>query len=515
MEEIAARDADIRVLKTDLNSAQKKIKNHANEVKRYEETLHQFQKDLERAQENHRNASMQIGNLEKNVQNLKVQLAGAHGNHKEAMDQLAQRSKSLANVKMELATTKQQNQAMDEQILGLEEKVRKLKTDLKRYQDKTKHADGEIQQYARNMDELKSQLGISQDKLHKQAQEAARRDEQLVVLKVELATLQEKDRLIQDENDKLKQEFHISRQQHQSCIEEVQTLRVSLEDARANGDRLHRESELVVENVSSWVKEQKEGNERLAGRLREQDGRISALQLEKEQLAESTESLKKENAAMKTELEERRVDSERLKSLQSHSAQQQVLLHQLRNRLQEYETDQNTEAMSKAHAIEDLHGRLKSNVESIQQLNQQLNSLNKENLRQRHIIDREAAARKSLQLQLESRDQAVMALKAQIESYKFAEVPHRDTDHIIDAYGLNDSAYSSIDKGLQKSAQKDKVRSIMRKEMEKAGVKDPQILDKSYWIQRVGELSIQLQQSSEYWAQKVRDLTTQVENHET
>lgn len=38
---------------------------------------------------------------------------------------------------------------------------------------------------------------------------------------------------------------------------QVQTLRVSLEDARTNGDRLHRESELVVENVNSWVKEQK------------------------------------------------------------------------------------------------------------------------------------------------------------------------------------------------------------------------------------------------------------------
>lgn len=56
-----------------------------------------------------------------------------------------------------------------------------------------------IQQYARNIDELKSQLGVSQDKLHKQVQEASRRDEQLVVLKVELATLQEKHRLVQDE----------------------------------------------------------------------------------------------------------------------------------------------------------------------------------------------------------------------------------------------------------------------------------------------------------------------------
>lgn len=57
----------------------------------------------------------------------------------------------------------------------------------------------QIQQYSRNIEELKSQLGVSQEKLHKQAQEAARRDEQLVVLKVELATLQEKHRLIQDE----------------------------------------------------------------------------------------------------------------------------------------------------------------------------------------------------------------------------------------------------------------------------------------------------------------------------
>ena len=37
----------------------------------------------------------------------------------------------------------------------------------------------------------------------------------------------------------------------------------------------------------------------------------------------------------------------------------------------------------------------------------------------------------SLQLQLESRDQTIMALKAQVESYKFAEIPHRDTDNIV------------------------------------------------------------------------------------
>ena len=36
----------------------------------------------------------------------------------------------------------------------------------------------------------------------------------------------------------------------------------------------------------------------------------------------------------------------------------------------------------------------------------------------------------------------------------------------------------------------------MRKEMDKAGVKDPQVLDKSYWIQRVGEVRACLVNSS-------------------
>ena len=32
---------------------------------------------------------------------------------------------------------------------------------------------------------------------------------------------------------------------------------MALEESRANGDRLHRESELVVQNVNTWVQEQK------------------------------------------------------------------------------------------------------------------------------------------------------------------------------------------------------------------------------------------------------------------
>ena len=57
----------------------------------------------------------------------------------------------------------------------------------------------QTQHLSRTVDELKDQLNSSQDKIRKHSQEATRRDEQLVVLKVELATLQEKHRLAQEE----------------------------------------------------------------------------------------------------------------------------------------------------------------------------------------------------------------------------------------------------------------------------------------------------------------------------
>lgn len=64
--------------------------------------------------------------------------------------------------------------------------------------------------------------------------------------------------------------------------------------------------------------------------------------------------------------------------------------------------------------IEDLHGRLKANVDSIQQLNQQLNTLNRENIRQRAELERERAARQRLDMKLDGRDQTITSLHAQV-----------------------------------------------------------------------------------------------------
>lgn len=46
-------------------------------------------------------------------------------------------------------------------------------------------------------------------------------------------------------------------QKYIAAVSEVEVLKQALSDARTDSSCLHRESELVVTNVSQWVKEQK------------------------------------------------------------------------------------------------------------------------------------------------------------------------------------------------------------------------------------------------------------------
>ena len=43
------------------------------------------------------------------------------------------------------------------------------------------------------------------------------------------------------------------------------------------------------------------------------------------------------------------------------------------------------------------------------------------------------------------------------------------------------------------------------------GVTDPNALDKSYWMQKVGELSVQLEQNSDYWSKRARETGGQLQ----
>ncbi|PAA56466.1 hypothetical protein BOX15_Mlig019035g2 [Macrostomum lignano] len=260
---------------------------------------------------------------------------------------------------------------------------------------------------------------------------------------------------------------------------------MALEDSRANAERLHRDSELVVSNVNTWVADQKAANEKLGKKIREQSRAIAALQQERDKLADQAEQLRGQLGQAKP------VDLDKFRALQSHSAQQQALLNQLRTRLHDCELGDT----DRAAALEELHGRLRDSTDSVSRLNQQINQLQKENRQLRSELERERLAAQSYRVQAESRDQTVGALKAQLEARAFQVF-------------FDDQAAANL--GLS-NVDREKIRSAVESAMKEAGVSDASQLDKNYWISRCSELSGQLQRSGEYWGDKVRELSARLE----
>jgi hypothetical protein len=239
------------------------------------------------------------------------------------------------------------------------------------------------------------------------------------------------------------------------------------------------------------------------------------------------------------ELDEKRIDYEKFKALQSHSAHQQVLLHQLRNRLEEHEDDQDQELKEKLCTIEDLHHRLKANVDSVHTLNQQLNSHQKENVRLRADLEREITSRQTLKLQVDTKEQMILSLKAAMETrIHHASLPdtYLKTPLIMDSlhrtpvkdirhsHGAKTTDWCGRSSGFVPHVMYPhhthqcstytphaNMPDPYKHATEESGLSDPQAMDKNYWISRVGELSLQLQTSSEYWSDKVRDLSHQLD----
>lgn len=100
-------------------------------------------------------------------------------------------------------------------------------------------------------------------------------------------------------------------------------------------------------------------------------------------------------------MEDRRLDYDKYKVLQSQSGQQQSLLQQLQTKLSQHESDQENELKEKANTIDDLHNRLKSNIDAVNHLNNQLSMMQKENIKLRSDLEKSLTNQQTLRLQLE------------------------------------------------------------------------------------------------------------------
>ncbi|MGH0153879.1 UNVERIFIED_CONTAM: hypothetical protein FKN15_025756 [Acipenser sinensis] len=69
--------------------------------------------------------------------------------------------------------------------------------------------------------------------------------------------------------------------------------------------------------------------------------------------------------------------------------------------------------------------------------------------------------------------------------------------------------YHVLEKEPFRTSERERTETLTRRDLEEPWMRDS--LDKSYWTQRVGELSAQLQESTEYWSEKMNELTMEIE----
>ncbi|XP_053467855.1 trichohyalin-like isoform X2 [Ictalurus furcatus] len=123
--------------------------------------------------------------------------------------------------------------------------------------------------------------------------------------------------------------------------EQLQRLKRNLEETQTENAHLHQEREQLVTNINLWITEHKAANQSLAGRIKQQNELLTAVSLERE------------------------------------------------NRL--------ADNLSK---IADIQSRLRSNVQAVELLNQQLSSMSEENKKNRKLLEKERKKRSHLELLL-------------------------------------------------------------------------------------------------------------------
>ncbi|KAH0619744.1 hypothetical protein JD844_000690 [Phrynosoma platyrhinos] len=318
-EQLKQQDLELEVARSSLESVQLQLQQQTAEVLHQEAALSQLRTQLHALQEQERQncQASQREAVEKVRQQGKARTVflgllargphvQKHTNSSLSFWQLEQKAREASNLEVELQLAQHKVVHLEEQIAHNEEQLQELMA-----------AQREQEQEACCVEERLRELSSQAQYWQKESQAAQlaleEKDEELVVTKVELAAMEERCRSIAEEREELQNEANLLRQKFVVANREVESLQTSLEAAQSDNCRLQHESELVMANVSQWVKEQKQVNEKLGQKIRDQIKQTAQLTGERDHLHGLTERLEQENKRLKNEVDERRIECERLK----------------------------------------------------------------------------------------------------------------------------------------------------------------------------------------------------------
>ncbi|XP_068927663.1 polyamine-modulated factor 1-binding protein 1-like isoform X1 [Petaurus breviceps papuanus] len=218
-------------------------------------------------------------------------------------------------LRQELQQTRQKKFQLEEETCVYQLHMKKLNGELKKLQDFHQQSEEEVEALIRLIEDKNYQLAFWQRTHENDLHFLAAKDEQLVVFKVEMASLKENLREEEKKNDFLEDEISVLKERYISTRCEVEALRNTLGSAHKDTWRLHQESERVASDVSDvhhWVKEQKDNTEKSGSKIREHVKCITQLADEKDHLHNVMVHLKHENKKLRKEIDDRRQQNDHL-----------------------------------------------------------------------------------------------------------------------------------------------------------------------------------------------------------
>nr|XP_056718401.1 polyamine-modulated factor 1-binding protein 1 [Euleptes europaea] len=309
-EQLKQHATQLEAARGDCARLQLQLHQQAAEALQQEAALSQLHSELQAAQEKEQQSSHFLAAAQDLAQDLQRQLASIQASQRAALEQLEERGREVSHLQADLQLSRHKEAHLKEELAAHQEQTQQLRSQCQALQrqreEETCSSEEQLGELGRRVQHWKEE--------HRAAERAlADRDEELVVLRVELATLEEKQHAAAEEREELQAEALLSQQKFVISNREVEGLQTALEGARADTHCLRQESERMVAHVTQWAQEQKQVKERLGHKIRDQIKQIAQLTGERDHFQGLTERLQQENKRLKNEADEWRIEQERLK----------------------------------------------------------------------------------------------------------------------------------------------------------------------------------------------------------
>ncbi|XP_044196214.1 trichohyalin-like isoform X2 [Thunnus albacares] len=341
-------------------------------------------------QTNRSQLEQEVTRLNKEVTRLELELADTQKVRvmvlRQSEEELKEARREAARRCREVDVQKGEVQRLQE---GLQKGEEKVMSALREKQSLSSH----IRQLSQELEELRSKHHLTVEELAACAEEARRMagclnegklaEEKIrsMVVRLETEMAELRKNLQQAVDQKLKAE-----REKQDAQDQVDTLRSELEVMWSDNANLRHESQLVMANVNCWITERKASNESLTAQMKAQNKMLLIITEEKEHLQEANDTLKVEVKRLKEVADEKEREMGRFKA-----------------QIRDQGTWQDERIVEKQGCvalnlskIEDMQTRLRSNLEAIGMLNQQLNALSRENKRLRRQLEEERSMRRQV-----------------------------------------------------------------------------------------------------------------------